>query len=202
MSAWTLLLTALEGDFMTYKIPFRDLADLLDTSDPALLTASSEALAVCAELRLTRHASPEDIQALESKVSGLASGTRDENKKLNKHRFMFQEIAANMKRGKSSDEELIPTSSIQRSALRVSKWARMVQLSFLKRFLDEGFDKHLLHNPLFRENSSSYITADESSELQTGKSKQQRFGREKQWTVSLRKDRMISWENKNVFQFP
>jgi hypothetical protein len=202
MSAWTLLLTALEGDFMTYKIPFRDLADLLDTSDPALLTTSSEALAVCAELRLTRHASPEDIQALESKVSGLASGTRDENKKLNKHRFMFQEIAANMKRGKSSDEELIPTSSIQRSALRVSKWARMVQLSFLKRFLDEGFDKHLLHNPLFRENSSSYITADESSELQTGKSKQQRFGREKQWTVSLRKDRMISWENKNVFQFP
>jgi hypothetical protein len=48
--------------------------------------SSTEALAVCAELRLTRHASPEDMQALESKVSGLASGTRDENKKLNKHR--------------------------------------------------------------------------------------------------------------------
>jgi hypothetical protein len=115
--------------------------------------------------------------------------------------FIFQEIAANMKRGESSDEELIPASSSQRSALRVSKWARMVQLSFLKRFLDKGFDKHLLHNPLFRE-KSSYITADEASELQTGKSKQQRFGREKQWTVSLRKDRMISWENKNAFQFP
>jgi hypothetical protein len=142
------------------------------------------------------------MQALDSKVSSLASGIRDENKKLNKHRFMFQEIAAIMKRGQCTDEELIPTSSsIQRSALRVSKWARMVQLSFLKRFLDKGFDKHLLHNPLFRENSS-YITADQASELQTGKSKQQRFGREKQWTVSLRKDRMISWENKNAFQLP
>jgi hypothetical protein len=115
--------------------------------------------------------------------------------------FIFQEIAANMKRGESSDEELIPASSSQRSALRVSKWARMVQLSFLKRFLDKGFDKHLLHNPLFRENLS-YITAEEATELPAGKSKQQRFGREKQWTVSLRKYRMISWENKNAFQLP
>ncbi|KAM0878580.1 hypothetical protein ACQ4PT_034776 [Festuca glaucescens] len=201
MSAWTLLLTTLEGDFMTYSIPFRDLADLLDTSDPALLTASGEAVAVCAELRLTRHASPEDMQALESNVSSLVSGTGDESKKLNKHRFMFQEIAAIMKRAQCSDEELVPTSSIQGSVLRVSKWARMVQLSFLKRFLDKGFDKHIAHNPLFREHSS-YIAANESNELPAVKSKQQRFGREKQWSVDLRKDRMISWENKNAFQLP
>jgi hypothetical protein len=207
VSLWTLLLTTL-GHLGTYPyagkeatIPFRDLAKLLDTDDPALLTATGEALAVSAELGMTQHASPEDMQALETKVSSLASGTRGENEKRNKHRFMFQEIAAIMKRAGdcSNDEELMPTSSSRPSVLKLSKWARMVQLNFLKRFLGKGFDKHLLDNPLFREHSG-YITTEEANELPNGKSKQQRFGREKQWTVALRRDRMISWEDKNTFQ--
>lgn len=208
LSAWALLLTTL-GDLRTYPyawkeatIPFRDLAELLNTDDPALLMASGEALAVCAELNLMQHATPEDIETLEIKVSDLASGTHGNDKKLTGQiRVMFQQIATIMKQGQCSDEELIPTTSSQRCVLMVSKWARLVQLNFVKRFLGKAFIKHLHDNPLFRE-SFNNVAANETSDLPVKKSKQHRFGREKQYTVALKRDRMISWESKNDFQLP
>ncbi|KAM3245085.1 hypothetical protein ACQJBY_056423 [Aegilops geniculata] len=206
LSAWALLLTTL-GDLRTYPyawkeatIPFHDLAELLDTDDPALLMASGEALAVCAELNLMQHATPEDMETLEIKVSDLASGTHGNDKKLTGQiRVMFQQIAAIMKRGQCSDEELIPTTWRQRRVLMVSKWARLVQLNFVKRFLGKCFDKHIHDNPLFRGSSFSNVATNETSDLPIKKSKQHKFGREKQYTVSLKRDRMISWESKNDF---
>uniref|UniRef100_A0A453Q0T5 Interferon-related developmental regulator N-terminal domain-containing protein n=2 Tax=Aegilops tauschii TaxID=37682 RepID=A0A453Q0T5_AEGTS len=206
LSAWALLLTTL-GDLRTYPyawkeatIPFRDLAELLNTDDPALLMASGEALAVCAELNLMQHATPEDMETLEIKVSDLASGTHGNDKKLTGQiRAMFQQIAAIMKRGQCSDEELVPTTWRQRCVLMVSKWARLVQLNFVKRFLGKCFDKHIHDNPLFRESSFNNVATNETSDLPVKKSKQHKFGREKQYTVALKRDRMISWESKNDF---
>ena len=199
LSAWALLLTTL-GDLRTYPyawkeatIPFRDLAELLNTDDPTLLMAASEALAVCVELNLMQHASPEDIETLKIKVTDLASGTHGNDRKLaGQSRVMFQHIAVIVKQGHCFDEEVIPTTTSQRCVLMVSKWARLVQLNFIKRLLGKSFDKHIHDNPLFRE-SYNNVATNETSDLPVKKSKVHRFGTEKQWTVALKRDRLISW---------
>jgi hypothetical protein len=126
-------------------IPPHHLAQLLESDDLALRTAAGVVLAMWAELILTRHASPKNMQELNDGVSDLAT---------------------NLKHGQCPDPEetsTIPKSSSERSVLKVSTWARLVQLSFLKRFLGEGFDKHVLHNPLVREVDT--VTDDEADEL-------------------------------------
>ncbi|PNT69425.1 uncharacterized protein LOC104584307 [Brachypodium distachyon] len=214
LSAWALLLTTLGGNLRTQPhawkeamFPYGDLVKLLDTDDSAVLTAAGEALAVCAELNLTRHATPKDMQALESKVADLASGSRgvEEDYDLTGEQcVMFRQIStmvkAKQEQGDGWEEEDLmmrrSAPSSQRCVLKVSKWARLVQLNFLKRFLGKGFVKHARDNPLLQENSSDAAAVDE---VPSGKSKQCRFGREKQWSVALRRDRMIGWENKNAF---
>jgi hypothetical protein len=59
-------------------------------------------------------------------------------------------LAADMKHGQCPNLE------------ETSTWARLVQLSFLKRFLGKGFDKHVLHNPLVRDVAT--VTAADAGE--------------------------------------
>ena len=86
-----------------------------------------------------------------------------------------------------------------RGVLRVSTWARLVQLSFLKRFLGKGFRKHLQENPLFRQEEDTSDATDEDDELTAGKGRRRGGGKGKQWSLAMRRDREIGWESKNSF---
>ena len=46
---------------------------LTESDNPSVLMAAGEALAVCAEANLMKHASPEDMDAIETKVLDLAT---------------------------------------------------------------------------------------------------------------------------------
>jgi hypothetical protein len=148
VSAWTLLLSTLVGlntcpyGWKETTIPPHHLAELLESDDRALRTAAGVVLAMWAELILTRHASPKNMEELDGSVSDLA---------------------AKMKHGQCPDPEETSTMPKLSSGLKVSTWARLVQLSFLKRFLGKDFDKHVLHNPLVREVATD--TDDEADEL-------------------------------------
>ncbi|KQJ94045.1 uncharacterized protein LOC104583473 [Brachypodium distachyon] len=195
-TAGDLLRTCRWGSFREVMIPFGGLAELLESGNPAVRMAAGEVLAVCAELNLTRHASPGDQEALETRVFELAYEAGDNEDQ----QVLFQKIAAVL-----SDEECPkpeesmappPSSSSGRGVLRTSTLARMVQLNFLKRFLGKGFDKHVQGNPLFREEDSSVAVADE---LPTEKIRQRDCRTEKQRSSARRMDRDIGWESKNRF---
>ncbi|XBI46477.1 hypothetical protein VPH35_110722 [Triticum aestivum] len=207
--AFSLLLTTV-GDLRSYPctfketiIPFHDLAELLECEDPAVRTAASEALAVCAELSLTQHASPEDIQVIEMILSDLAADASSDQNLTEEQVEFFQQIADIMSQGgcpEMETEESVPSSYTSgRSVLRVSTWARLVQLNFLKRFLNKGFRKHLQDNPLFREQVDSSDAVDEADEQPAGKGRRRGGGREKRWSSAMRRDRDIVWESKNGF---
>ncbi|KAM3241246.1 hypothetical protein ACQJBY_054313 [Aegilops geniculata] len=205
--AFALLLTTV-GDLTSYPctfkeaiIPFHDLAELLECEHPAVRIAAGEALAVCAELSLTQHASPEDIQVIEMTLSDLAADASSDQNLTEEQVEFFQQIADIMSQGGCPEtEESVPSSYTSgRSVLRVSTWARLVQLNFLKRFLNKGFRKHLQDNPLFREQVDSSDALDEADEQPSGKGRRRGGGREKRWSSAMRRDRDICWENKNGF---
>ncbi|XP_073356752.1 uncharacterized protein [Aegilops tauschii subsp. strangulata] len=205
--AFALLLTTV-GDLTSYPctfkeaiIPFHDLAELLECEHPAVRIAAGEALAVCAELSLTQHASPEDIQVIEMILSDLAADASSDQNLTEEQVEFFQQIADIMSQGGCPEtEESVPSSYTSgRSVLRVSTWARLVQLNFLKRFLNKGFRKHLQDNLLFREQVDSSDAVDEADEQPSGKGRRRGGGREKRWSSAMRRDRDICWENKNGF---
>ncbi|XP_051211772.1 uncharacterized protein [Lolium perenne] len=135
VTAWTLLLSTLVGlntcpyEWKETTIPPHHLAEILESDDLSVRTAAGVVLAMWAELILTRHASPKNMQEPDDRVANLA---------------------ADIKHGQCPNLE------------ETSTWARLVQLSFLKRFLGKGFDKHVLHNPLVRDVAT--VTAADAGE--------------------------------------
>ncbi|CAM0946108.1 unnamed protein product [Alopecurus aequalis] len=205
LSALALLLTiigdddlrAYTWDFKMDMIPFQDLVKLLDSDNTSVLMAAGEALAVCAELNLTKHASPEDMDAIEMKVLDLATDASGDMTPTEQRQVdFFQKIADIICQGECPETE---SSSGGRGVLRVSTWARLVQISFLKRFLGKGFRKHMQENPLFRQEEDTSVAADEDDEPPTGKCGRRGSGKGKQWTSAMRRDRDIGWERKNNF---
>ncbi|XBH78182.1 hypothetical protein VPH35_104517 [Triticum aestivum] len=205
--AFALLLTTV-GDLRSYPctvkeaiIPFHDLAELLECEHPDIRIAAGEALAVCAELNLTQHASPEDIQVIEMILSDLVADASGGQNLTEEQVEFFQQIVDIMSQvGCPEMEESMPSSYTSgRSMLRVSTWARLVQLNFLKRFLNKGFRKHLQDNLLFREQVDSSDAVGEADEQPVGKGRRRGGGREKRWSSAMRRDRDIAWESKNGF---
>ncbi|KAI4984206.1 hypothetical protein ZWY2020_047239 [Hordeum vulgare] len=207
--ALALLLTTV-GDLRSYPctfkeamIPFHDLAELLECEHPAVRVAAGEALAVCVEINLTQHASPEDIQVIEMILSDLAADASGDQILTEEQVEFFQQIADIMSQGEGDcpeTEESMPLSYTSgHSVLRVSTWARLVQLNFLKRFLNKGFPKHLQDNPLFWEQVDSSDAVDEADEQPAEKGRRRGGGRDKRWSSAMRRDRDIGWESKNDF---
>ncbi|KAF8662421.1 hypothetical protein HU200_056003 [Digitaria exilis] len=181
VSTWAFLLTTIsETDGFCRKKPdntfsnatVASLARLLDHDDRPVRMAAGEALAMCVELNLTQHATRKDMDALAAKVSELASelpSRGSNNTLLPEQRDLFGQIAAFLDHGERP-EKLLPTSMEGCVALRVSSWAKLVQLNFLTRFLGNGFVKHVQCNELFKE-AFSY-GADEGKVLSISKKKQ------------------------------
>jgi hypothetical protein len=213
LSAYALLLTTVgDGgvDLKTYPCSFKEamvfqhLVKLLESDNPSVVMAAGEALAVCAEFNLTKLASLEDMDAIETKVLDLATDASDDMTPSEQRQVdFFQKIADILCQGecpRTEDSMAASRSGSGRGVLRESTWARLVQLSFLKRFLGKGFAKHVQENPLFRqEEDTSDVAADEDDELPAKKGWRHGGGKGKQWSSAMKRDRDIGWERKNDF---
>lgn len=194
VSAWAFVLTTVgewRTDPSTWKETIPHLAKLLEADDRAVRMAAGEALAVCVELNLTQHASPEDMEAIETAVSDLAAeagGKGADKRRLTEQKDLFRRIDAFMKHGECPEKSGWTSSSSRRGVLKVSTWAKLVQLNFLKRFLGKGFLSHVQDNALFR------LAFSVSSESCPG------GGRRRSGLCELKKRREISWETKQHFQ--
>ncbi|CAO2041921.1 unnamed protein product [Urochloa humidicola] len=160
VSAWTFLLTTVLSATTTQrKKPDRNgwsaaaivsLMEMLDADDRRVRMAAGEALAVCAELDLL---TGKEMDTLTAKVSDLATelaskGTN--NSLLREQKEQFGRIAAFL------DHDEPPTILVGRSGerqdvMKVSTWVRLVQLNFLRKFLGNGFLKHVQSNSLLNE---------------------------------------------------
>jgi hypothetical protein len=214
LSAFALLLTTI-GDggvdlksytssFKEAMVPFQDLVKLLDSNNPSVVMAAGELVAVCAELNLTKLYSPEDMDAIETKVLDLATGASGDMMPTEQLQAeFFQKIADIVCQDErpQTEESIAASSSSGRGVLRESTWARLVQLSFLKRFLGKGFRKHFQDNPRFRPEEDTSVATDEDDEPTAKKAWRHGGGKGKQWTSAMRRDRDIVWESKNQYHY-
>ncbi|KAK3156364.1 hypothetical protein QOZ80_2AG0106340 [Eleusine coracana subsp. coracana] len=174
VSAWTFLITTTTTDVpRKAAATVVTLADLLDHDDRAVRMAAGEALAVCVELNLTQHNPRKDMEALQAKVSelaGEAAGKGANNTLLPEQKYLFRQVAAFLDHDERPRETVtMRTAGDGRVALKVSTWAKLVQLNFLRRFLGGGFLKHTHGNELFKE-AFSY-GADEGKVLSVSRRK-------------------------------
>ncbi|CAL5034722.1 unnamed protein product [Urochloa decumbens] len=155
VSAWTFLLTTVTSTVGTQRKPDHagwnsttaSLAELLDADDRRVRMASGQALAVCAELNFL---TGKDMDALAGKVSDLAAesagGKGADNSLLREQKELFGQIAAFLDHGES------PVASWEwTDMMKVSTWARLAQLNFLRKFLGNGFLNHVQGNPVLKE---------------------------------------------------
>ncbi|CAN6234712.1 unnamed protein product [Urochloa humidicola] len=86
---------------------------------------------------------------LAAKVSDLAAepaGKRTDNSLLREQKELFGQITAFLDHGEP------PAASWEwHDMMKVSTWARLAQLNFLRRFLGDGFFNHVRGNPLLSE---------------------------------------------------
>jgi hypothetical protein len=113
----------------------------------------------------------------------------------------FQKIADILCQAQTEEESIAASSSSGRGVLRASTWARLVQLSFLRRFLGKGFRKHFQDNPRFRPEEDTSVATDEDDEPTAKKAWRHGGGKGKQWTSAMRRDRDIVWESKNQYHY-
>ncbi|KAK3152507.1 hypothetical protein QOZ80_2BG0159920 [Eleusine coracana subsp. coracana] len=200
VSTWAFLLTTIvsvtdahrKADGAVWNATVASLAGLLDHDDRAVRMAAGEALAVCVELNLTQHTPRKDMNALQGKVSELASETPGRgvnNAILPEQKNLFRQIAAFLGHGERPEKSL-PTSMERCVALKVSTWAKLVQLNFLRRFLGSGFEKHVEGNELFKE-AFSY-GADEGKVLSIVKKQQSSKTKETDY-LKVRRGRPWDW---------
>ncbi|CAM0874581.1 unnamed protein product [Alopecurus aequalis] len=174
MSAWTVVLPAC-GYIQESMTPFVLIAKLLRANEPDLRMAAGEALAVCIELdilpsrpkppsyydyyynRKLPEPEPEERPALESRVSELAFGQDARRKKAHAGEMnLFRQIHDFLEKNEQqlTKKKQRPEESWSSGGLvvKVSKWAKLVQLNFLKYYIGDGFYTHFrLNMPLFRD---------------------------------------------------
>lgn len=205
LSTWTFLLTTAtitdaqrKADRAGWNAAVASLAGLLQADDRAVRMAAGEALAVCVELNLTQHAPRKDMEAVKARVSELAAeagGKGAEKALLVEQKELFRQVSAYMERGERPSKAL-QTSSDRRKSIKVSTWAKMVQLNFLRRFLAAGFLSHVKGNKLFKESFDA--GADEKSTLSIAKRKLTMKTKDK----VMKMNREQAWAAKNVYCIP
>uniref|UniRef100_A0ACD6A1Q4 Uncharacterized protein n=1 Tax=Avena sativa TaxID=4498 RepID=A0ACD6A1Q4_AVESA len=178
VSAWTVVLPAARyiEDDMT---PFVLIAKLLRADDADVRMAGGEALAVCIELDILPREpkyyyyyyyynnskppepEPDERPALESRVSELAFGVNARKKKAHAGEIgLFRKIDDFLKKNEQQLDGSItknkqgPGESVLHGGyvVKVSRWAKLVQVNFLKYYIGKGFYTHFsLNLPLFRD---------------------------------------------------
>ncbi|OVA09371.1 Interferon-related developmental regulator [Macleaya cordata] len=172
ISAWTFLLTTMEG----CKINSKDwqesisyFSSLLDKDDRSVRIAAGEAIAVIFEIGCLEKFHKEakgssegnksaegyiHIQGLRGKILNQvkdlateAGGKGSAKKDLNSQRNLFRDVLEFLEDGYS------PETSVKIGAdlLNTSTWSQLIQLNFLKRFLAGGFAKHMQENEVLHD---------------------------------------------------
>jgi hypothetical protein len=174
VSAWTVVLPAAALFLEEDVTPFVLIAKLLRSSDADVRMAGGEALAVCIELDILPRRpkiswdyyyrnyklpepEPDERPALESRVAELAFGANARNKEANAgETSLFRQIDDFLKKNEEglSKKKQGPAESILHGGcvVKVSRWAKLVQVNFLKHYIGDGFYAHFrLNLPLFRD---------------------------------------------------
>ncbi|CAN6237572.1 unnamed protein product [Urochloa humidicola] len=206
VSTWTFLLTTAtitdaqrRADRAAWNAAVASLAAVLEAADDrAVRMAAGEAVAVCVELNLTQHVPRKDMEAAMARVSDLAAeaaGKGADKTLFVEQKDLFQQIAAYLERGERPRKAL-KTSSDRRGSIRVSTWAKMAQLNFLRRFLASGFLAHVKGNRLFKETFD--VGADEKVALSIAKRRMDARSKE----MVMKMNRELTWAIKNVYCVP
>ncbi|CAL5023115.1 unnamed protein product [Urochloa decumbens] len=205
VSTWTFLVTTAtftdaqrRADRAAWNAAVASLAGVLEADDRAVRMAAGEALAVCVELNLTRFTPRKEMEAIMARVSDLAAeaaGKGADKTLFVEQKDLFRQILAYVERGERPRKAL-RTSSEKRGSIRVSTWAKMAQLNFLRRFLASGFLAHVKGNRLFKETFD--VSTDEKVALSIAKRRMDAKNKE---TV-MKMNREISWAIKNVYCVP
>ncbi|RLN09935.1 hypothetical protein C2845_PM11G01500 [Panicum miliaceum] len=160
--------------------------------------AAGEALAVCVELNLTQYTPRKDMEAVQARVLDLgaeAAGKGADKTLFLEQKGLFRQISAYMERGERPQTAL-RTSPDRRESIKVSTWAKMAQLNFLRRFLGGGFLRHVKGNRLFKETFD--VGADEKATLSIARRKLVLKTKEK----GMKMNRELAWAVKNVYCLP
>ncbi|TVU33096.1 hypothetical protein EJB05_24881, partial [Eragrostis curvula] len=204
VSAWTFLVTTVpitpsqvKTDRAAWTTTIASLAGLLEHDDRTVRMAAGEALAVCVELNLTQYVAKQDMESIVATVRDLAAeaGGRGASKTmLPEQRYLFRLIVAFLDHDERPRESVTVRAAAdgRRQVLKVSTWAKLVQLNFLRRFLGGGFLKHVQENELFKE--AFHFGSEDKKKLSIAERKQASKKKDK----SLRVKRDLSWECKNV----
>ncbi|XP_034584627.1 uncharacterized protein [Setaria viridis] len=205
VSTWTFLVTTAavtdaqrKADRAAWNAAIASLAGVLEADDRAVRMAAGEALAVCVELNLTQHTPRKDMDAILARVSDLAAeaGGKGADKTLFvEQKDLFRQILAYMEHGERPRKAL-RTSSERRESIKVSTWAKMAQINFLRRFLAGGFLAHVKGNKLFKELFD--VAADEKAALSIAKRKLMLKVKGK----GMKMNREVAWAVKNVYCLP
>ncbi|EFJ21607.1 hypothetical protein SELMODRAFT_271257 [Selaginella moellendorffii] len=154
ISAWTLLLTTLSSDKIALQLSSNGsvLSSLLDVQDLGVRKATGEAVALLCEIGndldsmgMTEMQVVEQMKALAIDSSRQQGQTKKER---SEQRSTFREMLATIEEG------VCPETSIKfkhGDALKVNTWTQTVQLNAFRRFLAEGFQKHMQENGLLHE---------------------------------------------------
>ncbi|CAL5032691.1 unnamed protein product [Urochloa decumbens] len=201
VTAWTFLLTTIvsatsaqrNAGRASWSAAIASLVELLGADDRRVRMAAGEALAVCVELNLTLNARGRgDMNTLKAKVSDLAvepASKRADNSLLREQKELFSQIAAFLDHG-----EFPATSWEWNGMMKVSTWARLVQLNFLRKFLGDGFLQHVQRNPLLNEAFSFGRVEGKPLSIQ----KEKRSMPIDDFLRDWKPDRNWSWENDNI----
>ncbi|XP_042493287.1 interferon-related developmental regulator 1 [Macadamia integrifolia] len=177
ISAWSFLLTTVKECNLNSKIwqdSISHFSSLLDKDDRSIRIATGEAIALIFEIRQVDKSSGEDKGSTDSSVQegnnsreryayvhGLrgkilnqvrnlsveAGGKGSTRKYLGSQRNLFRDIVEFLEDG------YCPETSIKIGGdfINTSTWSQLIQLNFLKRFLGDGFPKHMQENELLQD---------------------------------------------------
>ncbi|KAM7479108.1 hypothetical protein LguiA_027321 [Lonicera macranthoides] len=168
ISAWSLVLTTIDGWMLNVKYWERAVSfilDLLEMDDVSIAVAASEALAVIVEtgylekfVRATKGSNDNSVDKGNSLQNGFSSTEELKGNILSRVRNLFlraevEELANKAAREnclKVFEDDCFPQTSVKigKHKLTLNSWSKMLQMNFLKRLLGAGFVRHMMENEL------------------------------------------------------
>ncbi|XP_043714031.1 interferon-related developmental regulator 1 [Telopea speciosissima] len=177
ISAWSFLLTTVKEcnlNSKNWQDSISYFSSLLDKDDRSVRIAAGEALALIFEIGQIDKSSGEDrgssdssvhegnnsgeryayVQGLRGKIlsqvrnlSVEAGGKGSTKKHLGSQRNLFRDIVEFLEDGYCPETSV----KIGGDLVNTSTWSQLIQLNFLKRFLGDGFPKHMQENELLHD---------------------------------------------------
>ncbi|CAA3024528.1 interferon-related developmental regulator 1 [Olea europaea subsp. europaea] len=171
ISAWSLLLTTVDGWNINYKYwkgAISVFLDVLQVDDPSVRIAAGEALALICEVgfleKFVFDTNSADIGTNEKENDLLKqySSMKELQEKISSHvRSHFQQTAKSSVCNSLNEQHKFSLNllnvledgcfretalKIGKQSLKLNSWSQLLQANFLKQFLRRGFVKHMLEN--------------------------------------------------------